>query len=547
MFATLDTVTPEDVRKAANTWLLPEHTTVAILHAKGTEIPVAQGTVRNASAPEPAGRIAQPPVLLPVESDPEVAFKLWFPVGSQDDPPGKEGLAALVGAMISEGGTERLPYDKILEALFPLAAGYSASVDKEMTVVSGAVHKDNVERYTELLVDAITRPGFRKDDFERLRDQAISGIENELRFSSDEELAKATLDEKIFAGTPYGHLDSGSVASLKSITLDDVKAFAKAHFTRDSVVLGVGGGYAKMLPDKLAAELGRLPAGKPEAIPAPKAPAIEGRHVTLVEKNGASASISFGCPIDLHRGSRDYYALWIANSWLGEHRNSASHLYQVIRDARGLNYGDYSYIEAYPHGGRRSMPPTGVGRRGQKFEVWIRSVPRENALFALRAGLREVENLSKNGLTKEQFEFTKRFLKGYSLHFAEGTSQRLGYAVDDKYFGLPSGPGGGHLATFRKMLDEITLDEVNAAVKKYMQADNIQIAIVTPDASGMKDALASDAPSPVTYPKVLTPKPEILAEDKIIEAWPLKIAAGNVTIVPVTQMFAGEAAKSSLR
>ncbi len=193
------------------------------------------------------------------------------------------------------------------------------------------------------------------------------------------------------------------------------------------------------------------------------------------------------------------------------------------------------------------MPPTGVGRRGQKFEVWIRSVPKENALFALRAGLREVENLAKNGLTKEQFEFTKRFLKGYSLHFAEGTSQRLGYAVDDKYFGLASGSNAGHLAMFRKMMDEITLDEVNAAVKKYMQADNIQIAIVTPDASGLKEALVSDAPSPVTYPKVMTPTKEILAEDKIIEAWPMKITAENVGIVPVKEMFAGESAKSSVR
>jgi hypothetical protein len=59
-----------------------------------------------------------------------------------------------------------------------------------------------------------------------------------------------------------------------------------------------------------------------------------------------------------------------------------------------MNYGDYSYIEAYPNGGRRSMPPTGVGRRAQMFEVWIRPVPRAQALFALRAALREVDTLA---------------------------------------------------------------------------------------------------------------------------------------------------------
>jgi zinc protease len=482
-------------------------------------------------------------VLLPVESDPEVSFRIWFQVGSQDDPPGKEGLAALTADLIGEGGTERLPYDKILEQLFPLATSYSVSVDKEMTVVSGSVHKDNVERFTELLVEAVTRPGFRKDDFERIRDQAVSGIENVLRFSSDEELGKATLSDRVFAGTPYGHLDEGTVASLKAITLEDVKAFHKAHFTRDNVVVGVGGGYAKGLPDKLAGEIGRLPAGKPERAPAPDPARIEGRSVTLVEKDGPSTAISFGCPIDLHRGSREYYALWIANSWLGEHRNSSSHLYQVIRETRGLNYGDYSYIEAFPRGGRRTMPPSGVGRRGQMFEVWIRSVPRDNAIFALRAGLREVETLSKNGLTKEQFEFTKRFLKGYCLHFAEGTAQRLAYAVDDRYFGLSS----PHLATFRKMMDELSLDEVNAAIRKYMQAEHIQIAMVTADAAAMKEALASGAPSPVSYPKGSPRSKEILDDDKIIEAWPLGITADRITIVPVTQMFAGAPEKTAAR
>jgi zinc protease len=261
--------------------------------------------------------------------------------------------------------------------------------------------------------------------------------------------------------------------------------------------------------------------------------------VTLVEKEGPSTAISFGAPIELRRGSREYYALWLANSWLGEHRNSSSHLYQVIREARGLNYGDYSYIEAFPRGGRRTMPPTGVGRRAQMFEVWIRSVPRDNALFALRAGLREVETLAKNGLTKEEFEFTKRFLKGYCLHFAEATSQRLGYAIDDRFFGLEK----PHLSTFRKTMDELTLDEVNAAIKKYMQAENLQIAIVTSDAAAMKEALVSGAPSPVNYPKGAPRPKEVLDEDQVIESWPLGVAADRVTIVPVTQMFAAPPAK----
>ena len=73
--------------------------------------------------------------------------------------------------------------------------------------------------------------------------------------------------------------------------------------------------------------------------------------MTIVEKDAPATAISIGFPIDVLRGSKDWYALAVANSWLGEHRNSSSHLYQVIREARGLNYGDYSYIEHFPNGG----------------------------------------------------------------------------------------------------------------------------------------------------------------------------------------------------
>ena len=72
--------------------------------------------------------------------------------------------------------------------------------------------------------------------------------------------------------------------------------------------------------------------------------------------------------------------------------------------------------------------------------MWIRPVADANALFALRAALREVESLAKNGLTKEQFETTRKFLRKYCIHYAETTADRLGYAVDDRYYDIDEPP-----------------------------------------------------------------------------------------------------------
>jgi zinc protease len=257
--------------------------------------------------------------------------------------------------------------------------------------------------------------------------------------------------------------------------------------------------------------------------------------VTIVAKPGPSTAISFGVPMDVLRGSRDFYALSIARSWLGEHRNSFSHLYQVIREARGLNYGDYAYIEKFPRGGQLTMPPTGAGRRAQLFEVWIRPVQEKNGLFALRAALREVEALTEKGMTKEQFEAARKFLRKYALHFAETTEDRLGYAVDDRFYGIPATPG--HLAKFRAMMDELTLEDVNTAIRKHWKLDNLRIAIVTEHADALRDALVKGDPSPCDY-GAESKAAEILEEDKAIASHPLRIPASNVQVVPVEKMFA---------
>lgn len=518
MYATLDQVTPQDLVDAAATWLRPERATVAILHAK--------------DAPPAPATLAAEPVLFPVPQDPNVVFKLWFKVGSQDDPPGKEGLAALVGDLVGQGGTTTRSYDAILAELFPLAAGYSVSVDKEMTVVTGTVHRDKVQEFYGLFSEVVLAPGFRPEDFERLRDGAVNGLENTLRFSSDEELGKAVLTARVFAGTRYAHPAAGTVASLKALTLDDAREFWRTHYTKENVVLALGGAYDEGLSARVTADLARLPAGKPGSQAAPAVAEPAGRHALIVEKPGPSTAISFGFPIDVRRGSREFYALWLANSWLGEHRNSSSHLYQVIREARGINYGDYSYIEAFPNGGARSQPPTGVGRRAQMFEVWIRPVPEERAVFSLRAALREVEKLHRDGLSREDFEFTKAFLSKYALHFAEDTGARLGYAVDDRYYDLDE----SHLVRFRRTIAELSLEEVNAAVKKHLDPTNIHFAFVTANGAALKEALASGKPSPIDYGGIEKPA-AILAEDKEIEVYPLGIPAGNIHVVPVTSVF----------
>ncbi|MDI6766918.1 MAG: pitrilysin family protein [Bacteroidota bacterium] len=470
-------------------------------------------------------------VLLPVKNDPTISFRFWFKVGSQNDPAGKEGLANITAQMLTDASTAKNSYEQILDKLYPLAASYNASTSMEMTVIYGRTHLDNINDYYPLFLDAILAPAFKQEDLDRIKSQVLNFLENTLRYASDEELGKAVLYNEIFAGTSYGHITSGTIEAVKSITLDDIRDFYKKYYTRDNLVIGLGGGYEEVLLQKLKDDLAALPAVAPKSIAKPTFKPISGLKVAIVEKDAPATAISMGFPINVLRGTKDWYALAIANSWLGEHRNSSSHLYQVIREARGQNYGDYSYIENYPNGGRLQLPPQNVCRRQQIFEIWIRPVPNENRHFCLRAALREFKKLVENGMTENDFNLTRKFLKNYVLHYAPTTMERLGYALDDKFYNV----NGSHLELFRKMMDEITLADVNAAIRKYWQTKNMQIAVVTKDAKSFKDALVNDTPSPISY---ATPKPEsVLEEDKEISVFPLKVKEGNVNITPVMDLF----------
>ena len=472
-------------------------------------------------------------ILLPVKEDPTVTFSLWFKVGSQDDPAGKEGLAAFTAAMISDGSTTEDSYEVILEKLYPMATGYGERVDKEMTVISGRTHTDNLDEFYKLLTNAILKPAFKDEDFQRQKSLFLNAIEKDLRYSSDEELGKASLYDFVFAGTPYGHYAGGTVQSLNNITLDDIRSFYKSHYTYDKLIIGMGGAYPSKLIDQIQKDLAQLPAKGTESADKPQPAPINGYELLLVDKDCDATAISFGFPVDIHRGDKDFFALSLFNSWFGEHRNSSSHLYQVIRELRGMNYGDYSYIETFLNGSRLQMPQPNNARRQQLFEVWLRPVQHQHRHFALRAALREMKDVIDNGMSKNDFELTKKFLYKYALNYAPTTSDRLGYAIDGKFYGIDA--YGDYIDLFRESIAALTLEDVNNAIKRNLQYQNIKFAIVTKDAAKFAKELADDIASPVTYS---TPKPQqVLDEDKIIEKYPLKFTADKIKIIEVEDMF----------
>ncbi|HKP73109.1 MAG TPA: pitrilysin family protein [Pyrinomonadaceae bacterium] len=468
-------------------------------------------------------------VLLPNRS-PLVTFRILFMTGSAHDPAGKEGVASLTASMLSQGGSRQLSYDQIVEAFYPMATSFGAQVDKEMTVFTGTTHADNLTRYYGLVSQMLLDPGFREDDFTRLKQDAINYLKLNLRESNDEELGKEQLYNNIYAGHPYGHHNVGRLGALQSLTLADVRDFYRTHYTQANMVLGLAGGYPKGFPERVKADFAKLPAGAqtPSNFFTPKLEA--GMHIDIVKRETRSTAISLGFPVNVTRADKDWPALAVVASYFGQHRSSNSYLYQRLREARGLNYGDYAYIEYFPRGMFQFEPDPNLARQQQIFQIWIRPVPPEQGHFVLRAALYEYDKLVREGMSREAFEVTREFLSKYSNILTQTQDAQLGYALDSRYYKI-----GDFNSYMREQLSKLTLEDVNNAIKKYLATNRMRVVVITKDAEALRDAIISNKPSPITYN---SPKPQpIMDEDKIIQTYPIDVRPEQVRITPVEQVF----------
>jgi zinc protease len=398
-----------------------------------------------------------------------------------------------------------------------------------MPVFSGTIHRDNLGAYLPLVTEMITHPRFEPQDFERLRNEALDYVTKTLRGNNDEELGKWALQVELYKDHPYGHPDRGTAGGLNAITLDDVKRFHHTYYTRGAINLGLAGGFGQATPALMEHELAKLPAAGPDIprLPAPRTP--KGLEITIVEKPADATAMSIGFPLDVTRREDDFYALAVANSYLGEHRTFNGKLMVDLRGKRGLNYGDYSYIEDFIQEGGSTFPTPNNARRQAYFSIWIRPVPADKAIFALRAALWELDRLVEKGLSPQDFEATRAFLLNYSKLWVQTLSRRLGYAIDGEFYGRKD-----LVAELAERLPKLTVHQVNAAVRKYLKTEGMKVAIVARDAAVLRELLTSAKPTPLTYDTQGTPE-DILSEDKQIAIFPLKDV--SVKIVPVEQMF----------
>jgi len=494
---------------------------------------------------------------------PLLEIRVMVKAGSAADPEGLEGLAYLTGRLLLEGGygdpQKPVTKEQLAETTRPWGEGAypQVRVTREITTFSMSVPREVFAEYVaQVLKPLFSQPLFAEGELARVRKETLENIRSDLRLQQIELLGLLALDNYIHDGTAYAHLTSGTVRGLESVTREAVRRFYRTWYQPENITVGVSTTEATIV-SQLAQALTGVGSSASDANPftaraiAPP-PTIRGRHLTLIGLPKAMASgLHAAFPIPLTRADKDYWPLYVANVWFGTHRDSFSHLYQVIREERGYNYGDYSYIEHFEGRPFALFPPTNSPRRYQYFSIWIRPVAHEYVHHLLKALTWELENFIRQGLTAEQVELAKNKARVLYLSLAESTARLVGYKLDDDFYGLTP----GYLDQYLAQIDAVTAEQVNAAIHRYLQVDNLRYVVITDQAVAEKLAediatgrnargkslpeyqIDAEERAGTKYWLVTEAKLATIRQDAVWEAYPLNIPRQNIRIVKAEQMF----------
>ncbi|MGE4232964.1 MAG: M16 family metallopeptidase [Bacteriovoracia bacterium] len=486
------------------------------------------------------------------KSLPITVFNITLRVGSADDLTDKKGLANLTARLIREGGSLAWSFDsqgkkndekkiepefpaktraEIEEALYPLAAEISIEVNKEQTSFSVSCNAEDAKIVFSILAQMLLAPAFNEKEFNRLKNEEIDFLTKRAPNEDQEELGKYALNREIFGKThPYSHLEEGTISSLEKITLDSIKDFYKSFYTQKRLIVGLAGVITPELETAVKKAFSQWPMGTKSKAVVPSPQKIKKPKLLIVQGPFTATGVHLGSSTDLNRSSKDFDDVYLAMLGFGKHRSFVGRLMSHVREIRSLNYGTYAYIEDFPQGGQRHSEPTQAARQKQAFTLWARPTPVENGCFLLRQVYREVQMLTKDGLTKSEFDLAKSHLIGNAPLLATSLDRQLGYAIDSRFYGI----SGNYTKRLQSSAKKATFTSVTKKIKKHIDGKGLFIVVVTPDAEKFKSEILSPS-CEVTY---ATAKPaDVLKEDKIIEKYVVPLKEEDIVTVNSNDLF----------
>jgi len=324
---------------------------------------------------------------------PIIAMQFWFDEsGSAHDRLDQQGLARMLSNTLDEGAGDlnaqdfqKALNDHSITLLFDASRDGFGGRLKTLTRTQ--------DKAFDLLAKALSSPRFEEEAINRMRDANIARIMDAM--SDPQWIAARILNDKMFEGHPYAQNSGGTIASLSSLTADDLKSFKSDALTQDRLKIVITGDLDQETASQAVDQIfSSLP--QKSSLSSIANVTLQNQSKTfLFEKDVPQSVIEIALPAFGH-DDPDYYALQVLNYIFGG-AGFGSRLMEEAREKRGLTYGIYSSIDTY-----------------KQIDVLSISTSTKNeSVGEMLSVIKDVmKNLRENPVSEKELNDAKLFLTG---------------------------------------------------------------------------------------------------------------------------------------
>ena len=393
--------------------------------------------------------------LLQDRSLPLIDVSFTFSGGSYLDPVGQEGLASLTGAMMRRGGTTSMSPEDFDEQADFLAAEISAGIGDESASAGLNSITMNFDASFAMFLDMLRNPGFDEERFGTLKAEVIEGMKQ--RNDNADSILAAEWSSLLY-GEGHHEARRATLASIESISIDDMREFHGRIFHPGNLVIGITGDFeVGTMHRTLEKALEGWEAGaRPDKPAAPSHEFTPG--VYFVEKDIPQGKVAIGMR-GVKRDHPDWIPLRVMNLILGG-GGFTSRITNKVRTEEGLAYSAGSRMSpAYHYPG--------------EFRAFFQSKSSTCAL-ATQLILDEVERIRETPVTAEELEVAKAsVIETFPRAFESKKSIRDLFVNeewrphDDDYF-----------AKYRDRVRSITAADIQRVAREHLDPSQMMILVV---------------------------------------------------------------------
>ena len=394
---------------------------------------------------------------------PLLTLRLVVKSGAEADPATLPGTAQLVSALLTEGTSSRSAI-QISEAIDSIGGLVDEGAGWDQSYLSLSVLNDHEELAFDLLSDMVMHPSFAPAEVERKRKQTLSGLE--VVRDDPDYVADAAFRRLAFLGTVYGHPEDGTIASVRRITPEDLRAFYNSYYQPSNAVLAVVGDIKTSEAFERAERfLGGWTNGSAPLIPA-ASPAVGPYRTLAIDKPDAvQTEIRIG-NLGVPRKSPDYLALSVADQILGG--ASENRLFKALRSHHGLTYGASSELLSYQTAG-----------------VWLAKTftRTPETMKSVHLALEQIKRMRDHPITPQELETARGYLIGHLALDFETSDDVASQTLELLVYNLPL----DYWNRFPEKIRALTAEEVWDATRQRLAPDTSIIVLVGNLSSFEKD------------------------------------------------------------